>query len=175
MSYGNQLCRIDTEVDGIGDWLWPQNNDHDAGSFEGPRLDWDVRGNREAYLKYLKKKNLVVQAGGNCGMYPRLLAKYFTHVYTFEPDPMNFYCLVNNCQQDNIVKIMGALGDKNQLVQVVRNSMTNVGGHTIKEGDGTDGANQYIPMFAVDSLIYLHVIYCCLIVRVMSPKSYGVH
>ena len=149
VSYQQHLCHIETAVEGVHHWLWVQGNAHESGSFEGPRLDWDARGNREAYFKHMRGWDTVVQAGGNCGLYPRLLAKYFKHVYTFEPDALNFHCLVHNCQQDNIVKIMGALGDKNQLVRVLRHDMSNVGGHQVSE---TEGTAAYVPMLTIDSL-----------------------
>lgn len=52
----------------------------------------------------------MVQAGGCMGMYPRLWAEHFDTVYTFEPDPVNFYCLTANCAAANIVKMQAALG-----------------------------------------------------------------
>lgn len=89
----------------------------------------------------------MVQAGGNCGLYPRLLADIFDSVYTFEPDPLNFFCLANNCQKDNIFKFQAALGDKHAMVQVNRLSMGNVGMHKVSENPAAR-----VPQFTIDDL-----------------------
>jgi len=68
--------------------------------------------------KYLKEKNVVIQAGGNVGVFPRKLAKDFTAVYTFEPDPENFACLAANCLESNIIKFQAALGSNHEMIQV---------------------------------------------------------
>lgn len=133
------------EVDGISDWVWPKS---DRGAWDGPVRDW-VRTHRETYLKFVKTRGVVVQAGGNCGLYPRLFSKYFKLVYTFEPDPFNFYCLVQNCQVDNVVKFQAALGDSvnKSQVSIERLDMTNVGMHrVVNDGDG------FIPQFSIDAL-----------------------
>lgn len=59
---------------------------------------------------HVRDWSLVVQAGGHQGFYPRMLAEKFGMVYTFEPDPINFYCLVQNCDRPNIIKMQAALG-----------------------------------------------------------------
>lgn len=38
----------------------------------------------------------VIQAGGNCGVWPLALSPLFERVYTFEPDPLNFRALRYN-------------------------------------------------------------------------------
>ena len=63
-----------------------------------------------AILEQVNNKSLVVQAGGWQGVYPALLSDIFKVVYTFEPDPVNFYCLTANCQKHNIFKFQAALG-----------------------------------------------------------------
>jgi len=52
----------------------------------------------------------VVQAGGHQGLYPRCLSNIFDTVYTFEPHPANFECLLANCNKANIHKFNSALG-----------------------------------------------------------------
>ena len=42
----------------------------------------------------------------------------FKTVYTFEPDWLNFYCLVKNCPEDNIIKSQACLGDSPNLVNL---------------------------------------------------------
>ena len=51
----------------------------------------------------------VVQAGGHQGLYPRCLSNIFDTVYTFEPHPANFECLLDNCNKANIHKFNSAL------------------------------------------------------------------
>lgn len=144
MDYQEFIEKREKEIDGVSDWTWIKS---DKGAFEGPANDWD-NSHRELYRKYLKKFDTVVCAGGNCGMYPRLFAKYFHTVYTFEPDPLNFHCLVNNTQLNNVIKIQGALGLKNSMVSVERADMGNVGEHKIGTHRGV------IPMFALDSFAF---------------------
>ncbi len=143
MIFGN-LCRVrEEEVAGIKNWLWIASDD---GAWDGPKHDWET-----SHLVGIKDLvtdwSICVQAGGNQGMYPRLLIEHFQHVYTFEPDPLNFHCLVNNCQSDNIYKMQAALGETTGLARVNRASMNNTGCHTVS----TDGAC-YVPMVTIDSL-----------------------
>jgi len=145
MTNYNDLLKIrDQDVDGISGWTWVKEDD---GAWNGPHVEW-INSHRDAYLNASRERNIVVQAGGNCGLYPRLFAKYFKTVYTFEPDPLNFHCLVNNCQLDNIIKINGALGANNDMVRVQRSGMSNVGCHTVKAEDG----ERLVPQFTIDQL-----------------------
>lgn len=59
---------------------------------------------------------VAIQAGGNVGLYPRLLSKHFSTVFTFEPDLENFKHLVMNCtDKDNIFPYPCALGHENGI------------------------------------------------------------
>lgn len=144
MSYQELLKTRDQTVDEVSNWTWPKD---DNGAWDGPHEEWE-RSHRDAYLAASRGRDVVVQAGGNCGLYPRLFAKYFKTVYTFEPDPLNFHCLVNNCQLDNVVKINGALGADNEMVRVIRTSPGNVGMHTVTAADG----ERLVPQFTIDQL-----------------------
>ena len=62
--------------------------------------------------------DLCVQAGGNVGVWPRILAKRFKTVVTFEPDKENFECLNKNCPELNIVKLPNVLSDVHEDVEV---------------------------------------------------------
>lgn len=127
-----ELLNIRNEkIDDVENWLWVKDDD---GAWEGPRLEWPVF--REMYIKYSKKFDLVVQAGGNLGMYPRLLSNIYKEVYTFEPDHLNFHCLVNNCQKDNIYKFNVALGDRHEMLQMKKNEIRNVGMHRMLKKKG---------------------------------------
>jgi FkbM family methyltransferase len=89
------------------DQLWWVTQDVKA--FNGPLLDW--KNDRDHFLKYVKNKNTVVQAGGNCGLYARFYGNYFETVYTFEPNPSNFSCLKLNCSDEKYKVHNVALGE----------------------------------------------------------------
>lgn len=129
-------------IEDVDKWLWPRS---DNGAWDGPHKEWPEH--KKAYLKYTRDNRCVIQAGGNCGLYPRLLSNIFSLVYTFEPDPLNFHCLVNNCQKDSIIKFNCALGSNNSRVTVIRNSMENVGMHQVAELE-----NSALPQVTIDSL-----------------------
>jgi FkbM family methyltransferase len=64
------------------------------------------------------QKNVIVQAGGNAGYYVKEYAKHFKWVYTFEPEPLNFYCLTQNADTQNVFKYQACIGDKRGLVDL---------------------------------------------------------
>jgi len=132
----------DEEVDGVRGWWWPKN---DEGAWVGPSKDWIGLKNS---FQYLKSRKVVVQAGGNCGLYPRLLSEVFERVYTFEPDIFNFHFLNRNCQKENIIKINAALGEMNKLVGTSRSGFgsENCGSFTTKDDISL------IPVFTIDQL-----------------------
>jgi len=142
MDYANQCVMIEAEVDGVKTWAWPAN---DREGWYGVSKDW-VESHKDIYLKYVDNWSVCVQAGGFTGMHPRLFAEMFGRVYTFEPDPLNFYCLSHNCQKDNIIKQQMALGHENKLISINRPRNDNVGMNTINEN------YQVFPMITLDSL-----------------------
>lgn len=61
--------------------------------------------------KLCSQKRRVIQAGGACGTFPRWLSQRFEHVITFEPDPLNFICLMFNTKdRPNVTRIQAGLG-----------------------------------------------------------------
>lgn len=139
--YHELLHVIHEEIDGVGPWLWAAE---DWEGYRWPKEDWQ-NTHRDVWLKHVKNRSICVQAGGFQGMYPRLLSEHFDMVYTFEPDPLHYFCLVNNCQKDNIVKFQAALGAGPGLIDVV--SLCN---HNRGMGKVTPGSK--IPTVAIDSL-----------------------
>lgn len=136
-------------IDGVSQWMWPKT---DTGAWDGPSAEW-VRSHKDGYLKHCKKFDVVVQAGGNCGLYPMLFSQYFSRVYTFEPDPLNFHCLVNNCQKPNIFKFNAALGETNKLLHIYNGNESNVGCHTVGDDPDKYATKQsYIPTLTIDQL-----------------------
>lgn len=117
----------------------------DTGAWEGPLSDWQT-SHKSKYQMYCRKFDVVVCAGGNQGMYPLLFSSMFKTVYTFEPDPLNFFCLTLNCQTDNVVKMQCALGSSHKMISVQRDpTMTNTGTHAVVQGG-------YIPQLMLDDL-----------------------
>jgi FkbM family methyltransferase len=133
----------EAKIEGISPWLWLKN---DKEAWIGLIKDW-VESHKEKFNKHVTDFSVCVQAGGCMGMYPRLLSEMFNRVYTFEPDPLNFMCLVYNCQKNNIIKMQTALGHEHKLITVNRPSNTNGGVNTINEID-----DAFIPMITLDSL-----------------------
>jgi len=141
MSYESLLHQVEEKIDNVESWTWIEK---DWEGFRWPKEDWQdaIKGLIE---KHVNSRTVVVQAGGLQGMYPRLLSDMFERVYTFEPDPLSFHCLVNNCQKDNIIKIQAAVGEHNGLIDINRFCEHNVGMNSVIQG------NKY-PMFTIDSL-----------------------
>ena len=104
----------------------------------------DVPTNISAYVK---NKRVIVQAGGNVGIYVRQYATIFNKVYTFEPDPINFFCLTLNVSNQNVSKFQACLGDTNECVSINNTSSTlGHGGTHVSKNVGD------IPTFKIDNL-----------------------
>lgn len=117
----------ETSVCGIAPWLWPIA---DVGAWEGPHKEFE--GLRDKLLAKTKHRGTIVQAGGCCGLYPRLWLESFQRVYTFEPDPLSFHCLVNNCQSPDIHKYNAALGHTRGTIWLNgMDNLQNVGMHQV--------------------------------------------
>ncbi len=99
---------IRQSICGVENWFWRNG---DTNTWYVCLADWyEIR---DFALASTSSRGCVIQAGGCMGLYPRLWAEDFHLVYTFEPDPFNFSCLVMNCvDKENIVKTQAALGDK---------------------------------------------------------------
>jgi len=68
---------------------------------------------------FVKRKQTVLQAGGNCGIYTREYAQHYENVYTFEPDATNMNCLVLNTSDcNNIIKIQACLGESQGMTAI---------------------------------------------------------
>lgn len=98
----------------------------------------------DAALNACGRKRVAIQAGGNAGVWPKHLAGIFDTVYTFEPDPLNFWCLAQNCPEPNIIKMQAALGCERGLIGLSR-EQGNSGAHYVIQG----GA---IPTLRIDDL-----------------------
>lgn len=120
-------------------WLWPAN--------DTACWDWlqQEKDNPNQVAEFCLEKRIVVQAGGNCGFYIKPYAALFETVYTFEPDPQNFYCLTNNVDEQNVIKIQACLGDEHKLVGM-KVKQKNAGVSRVSEYPGG------YPTFMIDNL-----------------------
>lgn len=80
--------------------------------------------------KLVNNKKVMIQAGGNCGFYTKMYAEIFETVYTFEPDELNFECLVKNLSGLNVYKQQACLGDERKLLSL-KSSLKNVGAYSV--------------------------------------------
>lgn len=121
-------------------WYWPKT---DIGCWEYLNRYYDVP---ERCAALVKNKRVAIQAGGNCGFYVRPYSTLFNHVYTFEPNALNFYCLSKNVTASNVTKIQSCLGASNQLVGL--RERKNAGRHSVN----VDSLNRNIPTLTIDNL-----------------------
>lgn len=119
-------------------YLWPAKDEYCYQATIGQVDDLNLA------IQFCKKKDVVIQAGGNCGIWPKELSSHFKWVYTFEPDADNFVCLVNNAPEYNIIRTQAVLGDKNIPVGMSIDH-TNIGAHCVA-GVGV------IPQIRIDDL-----------------------
>jgi FkbM family methyltransferase len=126
-------------------WIWPKE---DRGGWDGPTGDWNQAHHKE-YFRFVKKYDVVVTAGANCGLHARGYAQKFKGVYAFEPDYKNFYCLTRNCVYPNVFKFHAALGKEAGFCNLRRNK-TNWGAFAIDTN--TNNQAPQIPMMTIDSL-----------------------
>lgn len=124
-------------------WVWPIN-DENSWKYQN-----EFGGLSEKILPHVINKNIMVQAGGNCGYLLSSFTDYFDVIYTFEPDPVNFYCLNQNIFSSNVIKIQSCLGDKADTVSVqhlIRPDRPNDTGGVHVSGKG------YMPTIILDNL-----------------------
>lgn len=122
-----------------GVW-WPS---HDTKCWDNLHRWFDVP---DLLMEHVPVKNVMVQAGGNCGLYTKKYANVFRTVYTFEPLPELFECLVRNLvDHPNVVKIQGCVGNEHTLVDIDPHEGGDIGG-------GHVGKTGIFPVFKIDDL-----------------------
>lgn len=92
----------------------------------------------DVVLKYVDNFSVCIQAGGNVGIWPKILSQYFNHVYTFEPDPQNWACMEANIHETNISMYNTCLSDKREKLKVLPpddNHLFNCGALQVFPGD----------------------------------------
>lgn len=129
---------------------------------------WVPKGRGDAWAKYsktardmefathrCKERRLAIQAGGNIGAWPTWLAKRFKEVMTFEPEDMNYRCLVRNMERyPNVETYNAALGNEEGRCEL--KLAKSLGGHhmTLKPGSTV--------MLTIDSFKLEHLDYIML-------------
>ena len=122
----------------IDGWQWPVEDQKCFAAVIKSLADIPVA------LQYVQGRTLIVQAGGNCGVWAKTLGGIFETVHTFEPDEDNFACLVHNCPAENVIKHHAALGDGGGPIRM-DGTRLNCGAYQVA-GDGN------IPVMTVDGL-----------------------
>jgi FkbM family methyltransferase len=95
-------------------------------------------------------RTAAVQAGGNLGVYAKVLAQTFQAVYVAEPSPAVFARLLANASEPNIIKLQVAFGDTRELVGVSQTRRD-------KPGEAHEGVTHIagpgvIPTITIDDL-----------------------
>lgn len=92
-------------------WCWPSYDN--KVTYDTLRKEMDLK---DHLMPHVHKKSVMVQAGGNCGLFLEPFVSEFEAIYTFEPDPVNFYCLTMNLPYPNVFKYQACLGNSRELV-----------------------------------------------------------
>lgn len=102
-------------------------------------------------LTHFKGRSVIVQAGGNVGVYPLALTDHFRMVYTAEPDPTNWACLQKNvAARDSLKRITAlhaAFGETQGACMPIEVQPRNCGAHRVSFTP--KGA---IPVWTIDGL-----------------------
>lgn len=152
-AYDSQCEYIDSKFGGLSNIKW-RKGDEETWDIISLEYEHHIRPTmRDMHAAGLIRGSSVIQAGGNCGLYPVCLTEFFHPVITFEPNPVNFYCLVNNCQTPNVIKINAAVGRKTGRVKSVEIHPSNFGMSKVEDTD--DGT--YVPMVTIDSFDFTDV------------------
>ena len=96
------------------DFTWPNADEF---CYRAIMNDWHKF--KDDIFKNTPKRKVVIQAGGNAGLYPYFYSFQFEKVFTFEPDAINFHCLTVNCPSPSIVKANVALSDKCEWINLI--------------------------------------------------------
>lgn len=125
-------------------WLWPAIDIYgfNAVSEEAKEI--------HKVIDRCRGLDVAVQAGGNCGLMITPLADAFARVYTFEPDPLNFYCLVHNVPQQNVFKMQSCLGAESGTVSMLL-CESNTAAHHVA-GSHKGPLRGPVPVMTVDQL-----------------------
>lgn len=137
-------------------FLWPETDNHCHKVIKDELKDIDKA------LAFDDRRSVAVQAGGNVGVWAAHLAEMFETVYTFEPDPDNYHCLVQNVPA-NVIHQQAALCNRPGSIRLEVDPK-NVGAHYVN-GKGK------IPAITLDSLELPGCDYLCLDIEGFEPLA----
>lgn len=140
--------------------LWPTEDSECA------RVVFDMMKDMDPALAITPRRRLVLQAGGNCGVWARALAAEFETVVTAEPDPVNFHCLVANTTDLPVVCLQVALGDQPGWAGMMRNQ-NNCGAQYVDR----DERSCRFPVVRIDDLGLPALDYLCLDIEGMEMMA----
>lgn len=114
------------------------------------KVIFDMSADLEVAMNFVTSdsRKVCVQAGGNCGVWPRALAPLFGTVYTAEPHPLNFVALtMNTAGLPNVVRLQAAFGYDRDLIKLALadHELENCGAFFVERGG-------YIPTLRIDDL-----------------------
>ncbi len=141
MYLNDQLEIKPDNIDGEKNWVWIKN---DKIGFDIISKEW-LASHRYNYFKYVKKFDVVISAGGQCGMYTRFYARKFKKVYVFEPDPLNFLALSANNPYYHVIKFNAALGKSGFCDMKIREDLNRGMNKAIQSENGL------VPIMSIDS------------------------
>ena len=128
-------------------WLWPKDDIRCWRCF----FHLKSKDLPSRILQHVNKKSLCVQAGGNVGVYVKEFAGVFQTVHTFEPEPLNFYCLKHNLKDcKNVILHQGFVSDKKQPPKNIVRFDTKKDPNTGKFKIGEESGN--ISVFSIDEM-----------------------
>jgi FkbM family methyltransferase len=117
------------------------------------------------YLQHVQDpRRICVQAGGNVGVYANFLVDCFQQVFTFEPDPQNYECLLANNGKSKSERFYhpkyGALGNQEGNVTTWRSTREwgNYGATQVRLGNAPHAApiimlDKVLPHVGVDFML----------------------
>jgi FkbM family methyltransferase len=127
-----------------GQWLWPADDTVAWGYLNKAAHRHQPHRIAELCLN----RNLVIQAGGNAGLYPKQYSKLFKTTITVEPDYRNFICLAYNVPEDNVFKFQACLGNESKFLSIGYNDRWD---HENRGAMKVTGSG-LIPQITIDSL-----------------------
>lgn len=139
----NELIEIREDKEFNRTWWWTKS---DIGAWNITRHEW-LESHHIFFFKYLRGLDVCITAGANHGIYTHAYSQRFKYVYAFEPDPVNFYCMVLNNPSTNVIKINAALSSAPGLINLNSTNSRNTGEHkVVLQG------NLSIPSMTIDML-----------------------
>ena len=143
-------------IEGVEQLLWIKQDRGGFGTLgrDGPINDWDM--NIKKIMQHVYGRGVVIQAGGNCGMYARFYARYFNSIHTIEPEELNFKCLSENIKEYPMIKgYRAALGEVPGYVKISGGGYRNCGTFRVRELKQEDELG--IEMTTIDEMDLNHV------------------